>query len=100
MYAKLINNTIRSAPKRVQHNGCTVFNPPKEVLMELGYLPVTYTQMPSDAPDGQYYASRWEQTETEIVQVWTLADLPDYTEPETDATLSDLEDAVERGLTS
>lgn len=76
MYAKLISGTLRSAPKKVDYNGKTIFNPPEEILLELGYLPVTYTDMPTDAPEGQHYESHWEQTDTEIVQVWTLVDDP------------------------
>ena len=85
MYAKLINGTLRGAPKTVDYNGKTIFNPPEDVLLELGYFPVTYTDMPSDAPDGQHYESRWEQTDTEIMQVWTLADNPAEPEPELSA---------------
>lgn len=82
MYAKLVNGTLRSAPKTVNYNGNTILNPPDSVLLELGYSPVTYTDMPLDAPDGQYYESHWEQTDTEIVQVWTLVDNPAELEPE------------------
>ena len=82
MYAKLISGTLRSAPKKVDYNGKTIFNPPEDVLLELGYLPVTYTDMPTDAPDGKHYESHWEQTDTEIVQVWTLVDNSAETEPE------------------
>ena len=80
MYAKLINGTIRSAPKRVLHNDKQIFNPPDTVLQKLGYMPVTYTEMPTDAPDGQHYESGWEQTDTEILQVWKLVD--DQAEPD------------------
>lgn len=85
MYAKLVNGTLRSAPKTVNYNGNTILNPPDTVLQELGYLPVVYTDMPSDAPSGQYYESHWEQTDTEIVQVWTLVDNPAEPEPELSA---------------
>lgn len=74
MYAKLINGTLRSAPKKVDYNGKTIFNPPEEILLGMGYLPVTYTDMPTDAPDGQHCESSWSQTDTEIVQAWTLVD--------------------------
>lgn len=80
MYAKLMSGTLRSAPKKVDYNGKTIFNPPEEILLDMGYLPVTYTDMPTDASNGQHYESRWEQTDTEIVQVWTLVD--DAAEPE------------------
>lgn len=85
MYAKLINGTLRSAPKTVNYNGNTILNPPDSVLLELGYFPVTYTDMPTDAPTGQHYESHWEQTDTEIVQVWTLVDNPAEPEPELSA---------------
>lgn len=77
MYAKLISGTLRSAPKKVDYNGKTIFNPPYAVLQELGYMPVTYTDMPIDTPSDQHYESSWSQTDTEIVQVWTLADDPE-----------------------
>ena len=82
MYAKLINGTLRSAPKKVDYNGKTIFNPTENVLLGMGYLPVTYTDMPTDSPDGQHYESSWSQTDTEIVQVWTLVDNPAEPEPE------------------
>lgn len=82
MYAKLINGTLRSAPKKVDYNGKTIFNPPEEILLDMGYLPVTYTDMPTDASNGQHYESHWEQTDAKIVQVWTLAD--NLAEPESE----------------
>ena len=85
MYAKLISGALRSAPKKVDYNGNTILNPPDSVLLELGYLPVAYTDMPTDASNGQHYESHWEQTDTEIVQVWTLVDNPAEPEPELSA---------------
>lgn len=77
--------TLRSAPNKVDYNGKIIFNPSEEILLDMGYLPVTYTDMPTDAPDGQHYESSWEQTDTEIMQVWTLADNPAEPEPELSA---------------
>ena len=85
MFAKLISGTLRSAPKKVTYNGKTIFNPPEEVLLDMGYLPVAYTDMPTDAPEGQHYESSWSQTDTEIVQVWTLVDNPAEPDPELSA---------------
>ena len=98
MYAKLINGTLRSAPKKVDYNGKTIFNPPEDVLLELGYLPVAYTDMPTDATDGQHYESHWKQTDAEIVQVWTLVEDPVIPEPE--PTMQDLEDAIKEAINS
>lgn len=85
MYAKLINGTIISAPKTVDYNGKTIFNPPDDVLLDMGYLPVAYTDIPTDAPDGQHYESSWSQTDAEIAQVWELVDNPTEPEPELSA---------------
>ena len=82
MYAKLISGTLRSAPKKVNYNGQTIFNPPESVLQDMGYLPVTYTDMPTDAPEGQHYESSWCQNDAEIVQIWTPADDLNIPDPE------------------
>lgn len=82
MYAKLQNGMLRSAPKTVQWRNCTVNNPSADKLVELGYKPVVYTDMPTEVIEGKHYESTWEETETEIVQTWTLADDPEYPEPE------------------
>lgn len=97
MYARLISGMLRGAPKRVIYNGQTVFNPPQNILIESGYFPVAYTDAPTDAPEGRHYEPHWEQNETEIRQVWTLADDPVDTEPE--PTMSELLKAIERGMT-
>lgn len=81
-YGKVINGTLRSSPKKVTHNGHLIYNPKEDVLKELGYLPVTKVDMPTDAPEGQHYESSWEQGENEILQTWTLVDDPVYEEPE------------------
>lgn len=85
MYAKLVNGTLRRAPNKVTYCNKIIFNPTEEILLDMGYLPVTYTDMPTDAPEGQHYESSWEQTDTEIVQVWTLTDDPIVEEPELSA---------------
>ena len=45
--------------------------------MELGYKPVVYTDMPTDAETGKHYESSWTETEAEIIQTWNLVDDPD-----------------------
>ena len=82
MYAKLQNGMLRSAPKTVTWNGCTVNNPSAEKLMELGYKPVVYTDMPTDAETGKHYESSLTETESEIIQTWNLVEDPVYSEPE------------------
>ena len=85
MYAKLENGYLRSAPRTVQWNGCTVNNPSADKLAELGYKEVVYTDMPEGAPEGKHYESGWEEKDAEIVQTWTLMEDPVYPEPELSA---------------
>lgn len=82
MYAKLQNGILKRAPKTVQWRNHTVNNPSADKLMELGYKPVIYTDMPETTVEGKHYESAWEETEAEIVQTWTLTDDPEYPEPE------------------
>lgn len=82
MYAKLQNGMLRSAPKTVQWRNCTVNNPSTDKLVELGYKPVRYTDMPETTVDGKHYESTWEETDAEITQVWNLVEDPVYPEPE------------------
>lgn len=85
MFAKLENERIKRAPKKVRKDDKTIFNPPDSILSELGYYPVTYTDMPVDAPEGKHYESSWQQGENEIFQVWNLVDNPVIPEPELSA---------------
>lgn len=82
MYAKLQNGMLHSAPKTVTWNGCTVNNPSADKLVELGYKPVVYTDMPENTKTGKHYESSWTETEAEITQMWNLVDDPVYPEPE------------------
>lgn len=82
MYAKLQNGMLHSAPKTVTWHNCTVNNPSADKLVELGYKPVVYTDMPTDVETGKHYESSWTETEAEITQVWNLVDDPVYSEPE------------------
>lgn len=82
MYAKLQNGMLRSALKTVTWKGCTVNNPSADKLVELGYKPVRYTDMPENTETGKHYESSWTETEAEIIQTWNLVDDPVYPEPE------------------
>lgn len=82
MYAKLQNGMLHSAPKTVTWKGCTVNNPSADKLVELGYKPVVYTDMPENTETGKHYESSWTETEAEITQMWNLVDDPVYPEPE------------------
>lgn len=75
-YAKLINNQIQFAPKHYIEGGYQISNPTPEMLIAKGYKPVRYTDPPEVNP-GYVAVPGWTETETEIVQVWTVEKEPD-----------------------
>lgn len=92
MYGKLENGKLIYAPKSVIFGDKRIINPSEETLLSLGYLPISVTEPPK-AETGSHAVGRWEQTETEIVRVWTMeADAP--TEPTTEERLTALESAM------
>lgn len=70
-YAKLINNNILFATNPILHAGLWYGNPPGSVYEAEGYKPVHYTE-PPETPPGYVAIPGWEETETEIVQIWTI----------------------------
>ena len=74
MYARLIEGALHVAPKRVEYDDMTVFNPPDSIYEELGYYPVVKTAMPNDAPTGYHYEPGWTQSEEAITQTCSLVE--------------------------
>ena len=77
MYGKLQENELIIAPRKLNGDGVVVYNPPAEMYAEQGWKPVTFTEPPSDPPQGYTYESSWEEQDDAIVQTWTLVELPD-----------------------
>lgn len=77
MYGILIENELYGAPKSLPGDGVNVWNPPAEMYLEQGWKPVTFTDVPSDPPEGYHYENGWEENESAIVQTWTLVESPD-----------------------
>ena len=77
-YAKLIEGEIIFAPRKMQtvigDTSYTVINPPAEMLEANGWEPVTYTDMPDDAPDGYHYEAKYTEGNGEILQTWELVE--------------------------
>lgn len=70
-YAKLIEGYPAFAPNPIKYNGRRVANPPKDVLLFLGYLPVRQDPYPEqDPPEGYYWSPVWAQVSGWIVQSW------------------------------
>lgn len=75
MYAKLIDGQLVYAPRKmnteIEGEPYVVYNPPEEMLLEAGYLPVRYTDMP-EPPEDYHYEATWGEESGEIVQGWEL----------------------------
>jgi hypothetical protein len=75
-YGKLIDGQIQHAPSKIEEDGMWIIPPSEQQLIALGYKELI-TSPPPTAPEGYYYEfSGWEETETQIIQVWTLHEIP------------------------
>lgn len=92
MYGKLENGILQYAPKNVTCGDKRIINPLEETLLSLGYLPIADTEPPR-AETGTHTVGRWEQTETEIVKVWTVEE-DEPAEPTAEERLAALESAM------
>ena len=72
-YAKLSGGLPHFAPNPIRVGADWVGNPPETVFLLQGYKPVSFTERP-EAPSGYEYAVVWSETESAIVQGWTLTE--------------------------
>ena len=80
IYAKLIDGHISYSPNPIFLDPYWVGNPEntpetRQMLVAEGYKPVVYTDPPETQP-GYIAVPGWEETETEIVQIWTVEEVP------------------------
>lgn len=101
-YAKLINNQLQFAPRKLPVGDFVVYNPTAEMLIADGYKPVVYTDPPVVA-EGFVAVPGWEEQAEKIVQIWTVEQVPiteeealvRYSNELTGATDETLEEATE-----
>lgn len=74
-YAKLIDGQIQFAPHKLTVGEYVVYNPTPEMLIAEGYKPVIYTDPPETQP-GYIAVPGWTENALEIVQVWTVEQVP------------------------
>jgi len=74
-YGKIVNNKLEYAYRPMLINGEWHSNPSDELLLELGYEPIEYTEMP--VKEGYYYTSRFEDRLNKIIQIWEEHKLPE-----------------------
>ena len=76
MYGKLINGNLTIAPKMLTIGDNHVWNATAEQYAAQGWLPVVFTDAP-EPPEGYTYESGWAEEDNQIVQTWTMVELPD-----------------------
>ena len=74
MYGKLIDGELLGAPRPIRTENGDVFTNDPALLLQYGYKPIILTEYPSD---GKSYVGSWTETESEIKQIWTAAELPE-----------------------
>lgn len=83
-YAKLINDSIIYAPRKIKHNGRWYFNASEEIMRAEGWLPVILVD-PPEVPEGYMLSHSWEIINNAVGQpvifeVWNMLPIP--VEPE------------------
>ncbi len=79
-FGKLIDGNLALAPCSIKVGDRQIGNPPAEILLAEGWLPVIYTDPPEPEP-GFVAISHWEETEVMgdavIAQIWVVEPEPD-----------------------
>ena len=88
-YGKITNEQLKFLKQPIHSENGELFTNDESILFGYGYKKIVYTDPPE--AEGFYPEPKWEETETEIVQVWELVPLP----PE-EATAKDYEEALLR----
>ena len=88
-YAKLENCAPVFAQNPLRFGGDFVGNPPAELLLTLGFKPVTESPAPAQtAPAGYRWVETWSETDTAIVHSWQTAPIPPDEELGAEETLA------------
>lgn len=74
-YAKLINNTISYAPRKIRQNGRWYFNANENIMRAEGWLPVIFTE-PPEVPEGYMLQEYFTIFDGQIIQNWAVVEIP------------------------
>ena len=92
-YAKLIDGYIQYAPKKIKRGETIVYNPTAQMLILLGYKPVTENPMPV-CEEGYHCEPFYRETTEEIIIDWNIVE--DYVDELTELKkrIEEQEDAL------
>lgn len=68
-YGKLIGAKMIEAPNVLNKDGKQYINPPEELYLEYGYLPLEYTTIP-DMIEGYHLVHSWIDAGDKLIQKW------------------------------
>ena len=91
-YGKLIGAKMFDAPNILNKDGKQYINPPEEMYLEFGFLPLEYTTIP-EMKEGYHLVHSWVNMENRLVQVWNYE--PDVETSALIKYLNELENKVE-----
>lgn len=76
-YARLINGNLQYVKMPLKVGDKHIFTNDKDILAEQGYKPVVYDKAPTE--EGYYAECIWDETDTEILQIWVLKPIEEAT---------------------
>lgn len=68
-YGKLLNGKLVEAPNVLNKDGKQYINPPEELYLEYGYLPLEYTTIPN-IKEGYHLIQSWVNSGDKLTQSW------------------------------
>lgn len=87
-YGRLTEGRLEQAPNPILDGSVLRGNAPAEIYARLGWLPVTETPFPAEAPEsGYFWAQTWTRTDGGILRVWEQQALPQDAELDPDEAL-------------
>ncbi len=92
MYGKLENGILTYAPKDVILGDRRFINPTGEILSELGFMEVIFTEKP-EPEEGYHAEASWAIHENKLERVWTVVE-NEPIPPTNEERISALEEAL------
>lgn len=94
MFAKFENGRIGLYRQPIHTETGDIFTNDPKILASHGYYPLYFTPAP-ETDERHYAVSHWEQVENEIVQVWTIEEIPETDEISDEEALAIIAEGAE-----
>lgn len=74
-YVKLTDGRLIYAPRKIKDGSTITYNPTAEMLLPLGYKPLTVKPMP-EVGEGYHLEPVYSETNDEVIQDWQVVEDP------------------------